>query len=330
MFQPKVVIVSNSLDAHADDVELELNHRDCEVFRINTDRFSSDHVQFIFETDSEDSSIIIGGKMCQISDIMSVWYRRPGLLETSVFDPYQKAFAEKELDELLKQFYFLRNQILWVSRIEALEAARRKLPQLLMAKKLGMLTPRTLVSNSPAAVKLFFTECSGEVIYKTLHSLVIRLGEETELWGIPTTILTSEHIAAFDLIDKTGGIFQEYVRKEYEIRVTIIGDDIFAAKINSQEVDSAKIDWREAVALGKVRVEPYVLPQKISDQCKLLVKSYGLSFGAIDMIRAISGDYVFLELNCNGQWLWVEEQTKQPMLDSMIKLLTMKIPKERG
>jgi glutathione synthase/RimK-type ligase-like ATP-grasp enzyme len=315
--------VSNSLDAHSDDVERELNHRGFETFRVNTDRFSSDCVRLVFKGDVKDSNIIVNGKTCQISDIMSVWYRRPEQLETNVIDPYQKAFAEKELGELLRQFYQFPSQALWVSRIEALEKARRKLPQLLLAKKLGMSIPRTLVSNSPEEIRLFFMECSEKMIYKTLHSPVIRLGEGNELWGIPTTMMTSEHMEAINSIDKTGGIFQEYIEKDYEIRVTIIGNDIFAAKVDSQKVDSAKVDWREAVALGQVEVKPYCLPEKISGRCKLLAKSYGLNFGAIDLIRSVSGDYVFLELNCNGQWLWIEEVTGQPMLDSMVKLLTL-------
>jgi hypothetical protein len=37
-----------------------------------------------------------------------------------------------------------------------------------------------------------------------------------------------------------------------------------------------------------------------------IIKHYGLSFGEIDFIRNKNGDYVFLEINPNGQWLWLE------------------------
>ena len=122
---------------------------------------------------------------------------------------------------------------------------------------------------------------------------MIRLGEEAELWGIPTTFLTKKHIESVDLIRHTGGIFQEYVEKEYEIRVTVIGNELFAAKIDSQSEPSAKIDWREAVARGLVKVMPYHLPQAIENKCRRVVSWYGLSFGAIDLIRTPQCEYVF-------------------------------------
>lgn len=137
------------------------------------------------------------------------------------------------------------------------------------------------------------------------------------------TLLKEEHLISLSLIRNTGGIFQEYVKKAYEVRVTVIGKDVFAAKIDSQSEESAKVDWREAVALGVVKVEPYKLPCFLENQCLSLIQFYGLKFGAIDIIRQSDGEYVFLELNCNGQWLWVEERTGQPLLESMLKLLTL-------
>lgn len=98
---------------------------------------------------------------------------------------------------------------------------------------------------------------------------------------------------------------------------------MFAAKIDSQAVPEANVDWREAVDQGKVRVEPYLLPEKVSNQCISILESYGLNFGAIDLIRTPDGQYIFLEINCNGQWLWVEDLTGQKLLASMTKLLML-------
>ena len=318
----KVLIVSNSLDAHADEIERRLQKHSFPVVRLNTDKFMSECIKLHFQCDIKQSYLEINGVQNNLYDFVSILYRRPEQLETGVTDSYQKVFAEKESGELLKQLYQIPLPVLWVSRLDSLKVARRKLPQLLTAKRLGMNIPKTIVTNSPEEVRCFFRECDGRMIYKTLNSPIIRLGEGPELWGVPTTLLKEEQLQSIHLIQKTGGIFQEYVDKLYEVRVTVIGNDIFAAMIHSQLEESAKIDWREAVALNLVRVEPYKLPDFVENQCRSVVYSYGLKFGAIDLIRRKDGSYVFLELNCNGQWLWVEERTGQPLLESMVRLLT--------
>ncbi len=39
------------------------------------------------------------------------------------------------------------------------------------------------------------------------------------------------------------------------------------------------------------------------------MKLYGRCFGAFDFIHSKKGKYFFLELNPNGQWLWLQEQS---------------------
>ena len=46
-----------------------------------------------------------------------------------------------------------------------------------------------------------------------------------------------------------------------------------------------------------------------------------LVFGAIDMIVTPAGEYVFLEINANGQYLWIEKQTGLPITSSIVDLL---------
>jgi len=318
----KVLILSNSLDIHADVVELALKKTGADALRINTDKFFSDKVELIFTNQSsEKSGIVVNGVWCAFNQIMSILYRRPENLEIVVSNAYQKDFAEKELEELLKQIYFCSDDILYVSKYHALDAARRKFPQLKIAEKFNMRTPKTLITNSVGEIKKFFMKCKGKIIYKTLKSPVIKPMEGPELWGVPTTLVSCEHLKRIDLIRNTGGIFQEYIEKDYEVRVTVIGNDVFAAKINSQTDASGKIDWRDAVAKGLVKVEPYDLPEIVVRQCKSIIADYGLNFGAIDLILTPEKEYVFLEINCNGQWLWVEDLTNQPLIDSMVGLL---------
>jgi hypothetical protein len=43
------------------------------------------------------------------------------------------------------------------------------------------------------------------------------------------------------------------------------------------------------------------------------MQAFGLNFGCFDFIVSKRDEIIFLECNCNGQWLWVQERTGQPI-----------------
>lgn len=51
-----------------------------------------------------------------------------------------------------------------------------------------------------------------------------------------------------------------------------------------------------------------MLPPNVEKQLLGLMKVLDLQFGAIDLIRTPNDEYIFLEINPNGQWLWIEDQ----------------------
>ena len=56
--------------------------------------------------------------------------------------------------------------------------------------------------------------------------------------------------------------------------------------------------------------------------CIRLLKELNLQFGAIDMIKTPDGSYIFLEINPNGQWAWIETQTGLQISDAIINFLS--------
>jgi len=122
-------------------------------------------------------------------------------------------------------------------------------------------------------------------------------------------------------ISATPVILQEYVHKSLELRVTVIGPRVFTAALFSQQTREGRVDWRRSVQ-DDLRHERYDLPEDISERCRRLVKGLGLKFGAIDLILTPEGHFVFLEINPNGQWTWIESRTGMPMVDALIDLLS--------
>ena len=52
-----------------------------------------------------------------------------------------------------------------------------------------------------------------------------------------------------------------------------------------------------------------------------LLKTLNLRFGAIDFILDKKGNYIFLEINPNGQWAWIEKQTGYEISNEITNLL---------
>lgn len=122
---------------------------------------------------------------------------------------------------------------------------------------------------------------------------------------IYTTVVTSELANEIDAVSYSPTLFQSKVSKKSELRITVVGKKVFAVELDSQVVPGAQDDWRRVNAKD-IKYLKYALPLEIEQRCVRLVETLGLNFGAIDMVVTPDDRYVFLEINPNGQWAWLE------------------------
>ena len=127
-----------------------------------------------------------------------------------------------------------------------------------------------------------------------------------------------EDLSGLDLAPVT---LQEMVEKSSDIRVTVVGDEVFAAEILSQGRESSKVDWR-ATDDENLEHRTHELPPTLARRCRRLVSYLGLSFGAIDFALKADGTYVFFEINPNGEWLWLEDLLGLPISDRIAAWLS--------
>ena len=59
-----------------------------------------------------------------------------------------------------------------------------------------------------------------------------------------------------------------------------------------------------------------------SERCADLVATLDLTFGAIDLVLDDHGVLQFLELNPNGEWMWIEDFVGYQISDTIAKFLT--------
>ncbi|MGH3832147.1 MAG: hypothetical protein ACRDRS_17155 [Pseudonocardiaceae bacterium] len=191
---------------------------------------------------------------------------------------------------------------LWINHPARVAVAEYKPIQLHLATRCGLSTPRTLITNDKAAAIEFAEAVGGPVVCKTLSSLV--LSEQ----GVPhMTYTTPVDARAIDsaALATTAHLIQEWVPKQYDARVTMVGRHAFAVAIHASS-DQGRVDWRSDYgSLTYRRIDP---PSGVTAASARFLRRLGLTFGAFDFVITPHGEWVMLECNPAGQWLWLQDE----------------------
>lgn len=183
-----------------------------------------------------------------------------------------------------------------------------KFVQLTVAKTVGLKVPETLLSNSAMEINRFYTKHGRSIIVKPFSP---QSWFEAERRYIQQTILITDKNS--DCLHERGlelcpSIFQRYIEKDFDLRITVISEDLYCAKILSQDDPLSKVDCRGGLFID-TKLEPfYALPDLVGSQIREFMHRAGLVFGCIDMIVDREGQYYFLEVNEQGQFLWIEDR----------------------
>jgi len=310
-----ILIVTNERDLTTDYVVLELQRRGCSYVRLNTENIASARVALGF-TSRDDWSIALADRAVRGDEVTAAYFRRPGSpsVDAGVEDPGERAYCEAEWGALLKSLY-MRIGERWLNAPSNIMLAEDKPRQLLLARSLGFTVPEAIVTNDMRAADQFLS--GPQSIAKPLR--------EALLDGEPERVIFTSRVARASLRDaRTFGaapmILQREIAKHADVRVTVVGDRVFAAAIYSQGSPETEVDWRRGGS-GDLPYQVITLPDPLSALCVQLVKSLDLRFGAIDLVWDEDGVFWFLEVNPNGQWAWIETRTGHPITAAIVDAL---------
>lgn len=255
-----------------------------------------------------------------------VWWRRPRkpyLSESKAHSDDYKFIARENMLFHESLTANIAPNAWWINNKEAANRANHKLLQLKTASKCGLIIPKTLCSNNPMEIKEFLnTNINEGVIYKPLCSNF--WFEDQKIRISYTNKVTLDDLPKNDLLQLVPGIYQPQIKKKYELRVVCFGDYIVAAKLNSQLDEDTKLDWR-AMRGNNLSVEPYKLPIQIKNRLRNFMDKLGIVFGSFDFIVTPDNKYIFLEVNEQGQFLWLEDFNPEiKMLDIFVNFIMNK------
>jgi glutathione synthase/RimK-type ligase-like ATP-grasp enzyme len=310
------LLITEQFEPTADFLLAELRQRGVPCLRWNLDRFPiGSSISYFTQDGAFSTEIGSDGRRMSLNEVGSIWcrgFRPQGFPEN--MNEIDARFAQDEAQRTLDGLLTI-SDVLWMNHPQAYVRANSKPAQLRMATRVGFRIPQTLITNNPDEARDFISRYGGSAIYKT-HSQNLNLVPGKAIF---TGLLAEKEMQALDLIALTPGIFQELVAKSYEVRVTVVGEKVFGGRIDSQASPETQIDWRHKPY--DMEKEPADLPTEIESKIHTLMKAFGLVYGAFDFIVTPENEYVFLEVNPAGQYLWVEANTKMPITAAIVDKL---------
>lgn len=326
MESPTLLIVTNKSDPHADEVIRILSDKETiRPIRLNSDEFFSNcSYAFSWDTDGE-----VTGHYISILDsgiatdkVKVAWWRKPAPLQPApgLVHPEAIEMALREGNILFRGIGTPFNGLVWVNDPHAMHVASPKLQQIRVARDCGLSIPETLVTNVNSEL-IRFVKDHGRCIVKPMSAGAFIF--EGRSFGVFTSKVTLSQITELlDSVEYAPIMVQREIEKHQELRITFIGEEVFACAIDSSEseLDDVRTDWRS--------IEPHHLPHqlvpipdRLNNALRAMLSHYGLHYGAFDVIQEPDGHYYFLELNPNGQYLWIERLTGAKMSEAMVRLI---------
>jgi glutathione synthase/RimK-type ligase-like ATP-grasp enzyme len=300
-----VLIISNLADGHARAVISELNARCAPVELLDLADYPGKlTLTLVFEGGKRRFQLKRpGAGQFDLESVRAVWWRRPGTfgLPETLRDPAHRRLALSEAGTAFHGL-FAAMEVLWINPPALDAVASHKPYQLALAQSLLLEIPQTMMTSDPEEAREFWRDCEGDVIYKQFIAL-------PEAWSETRKLGEAEVKIADAAIQLAPVIFQRHVPAIADLRVTIIGDEVFTAA-----VDVRKLAYNVDVRMNfNAKHIAHDLPDDVADKLRALMRRLGLVYGAIDLRLTEDGRYVFLEINPAGQFLYVEQQTGQPI-----------------
>lgn len=188
--------------------------------------------------------------------------------------------------------------------------------QIKLALEFGLKTPRTLFTNSADEVRRFAKEVGPIVAKAQTKTIIYRNQEDQAAFTTPV-----EDLDNIQGLEYSPAIFQEQIEKKLELRATVVGNQVFCAAIDSTRSEVGATDYRLDNDLSFGWKE-WTLPHDVETSLIRVVQAFGLNYSAADIILTPDDEYIFLEINSAGEWVWLARDLGLPIADALVGVLT--------
>lgn len=309
---PRVLVLTAPVDPTTDLVLAHLHAEGIPFLRVDTARFPTELVFGAQISTGRQWRGRLDG--INLDELVTVYYRRPGrfVFDTAI-PPEMISWCDGQarygLWGVLESL-----PVAWVNSPARVSQAEYKPRQLAHACAVGLPIPPTLITNDPQRVACFAAEQRHGIITKALYARTPRTAD-----GDPSGVLYTTPVPPERLCDpgiaSTAHLFQAALPKAHDVRLTVVDGALFAAEIHNP----GELDWRRDHQHLTYRA--CAVPDEIATAVQALMDRLGLLFGALDFVVTPEGEWVFIEINANGQWAFIEHATGQPISQALAHTL---------
>jgi glutathione synthase/RimK-type ligase-like ATP-grasp enzyme len=331
-----VLILTHDYDPEITLLTIKLRSRGISCIRLNTNDIPDEQLRVRYSISPQSPKPIIefalGQQESDPSRVSTVLLRQFDLKEANFYG--NEFVCEYSLQQWSSAFQILQDNLecKWINGPEATIQANNCIRQLSAAKAIGFDIPETVITNDPTTARNFYSLHNGNIIVKGLYHHDVVVGNKlysTYARSVPDLqlLLRDGELAAAPCI------LQQKIAKRSELRITVIGEKVFAAELGSKflrENPHHNVDIHHYLSDSNFPIKKVdSLPDKIVDGCIRLAKSLRLEYAAIDFAIGREDDDddgnnsnpIFLEVNPTGEWYWIEAKTGLRMSDAMADLI---------
>lgn len=316
---PAVLIVTRHDDVSADRVKEALERLGGSPYRIDTADFPQE-LELSVELGNRGWRGTLtspsAGRI-NLNDLASVYVRRPRPFHfSSSLTPAERRHSGHEA-----RYGFggilMSLPARWCNHPGRSADTSYKPSQLASLQACGLKVPRTLITNRVGDVRDFARRVD-QLVCKAVASEVVHTSDGSHV--VYTHLLNDGELADLRGVEHTAHLFQEYVvPKAFEVRLTVVGHECFAAKIGAKSSIDPQVDWRRDYDSHVYEIID--VPEEVRSGVMAYMCSAGLAFGAFDFVVTPSHEWIVLECNPEGQWGWIEEKAGLPISDAIARLL---------
>lgn len=233
------------------------------------------------------------GEYIDVRNLDLIWWRRgyvyqqipPEITDSAHLDLITNDCRYASLGLLFNEF-----KGVWISDPLASHFAINKLVQIRVAQQVGFRTPQTLASQNPQHIQQFCAMLDNRVVVKVVKG--------THKAPVLTTMVNEAMLKAEESMRLCPAIYQEFIPGTHHVRACCFGDAVYAALIESKD-----LDWRANL---DVPVSILDLSEDVKVRLRRVLKVLGIKMGIFDLKLDEEGEPIWLEVNPQGQFLFLE------------------------
>lgn len=328
----KILIITHTADNFSIEKVTEyIDKNNCEVIRFDVDLYPlQNKLSTVFQDGQWISFLETSEKKYRLDDISAVWYRRAYNIGKDLKEELDPKFFGAAMGEIRNTLFgFLESVDAYaLGKPSVYRRLDSKEEQLKIADKIGLTIPETCLSNNPEDARKFILKHKNVVAKMQTGFAIYENGVENVVF---TNVVHEDKLEELDSLLYCPMQFQKMIEKKKELRITVVGRDVYAFEVDSQQFEDAKVDWRKD---GVNLIDKWTrteLPKSIEEKLLELLDVYNVDYGAIDMIVSPEDEYYFIEINAAGEFFWLDNLTEGNLISkSIADLLCDKAPRRNN